>query len=165
MSSTELTFEIDAASAEDIEAHLTRCDDSFDPRLSSRVGLTAYAEKIRRHGVTFEAWDGGTLVGLVAGYFNDTRRREGFITSVSVEKAWGRRRVATALLRTSLEWARAHEYPAVRLEVGRENAAAIRLYESVDFRVAEPGADPLVMVCAGPESRSAGPAPEPGGTP
>jgi ribosomal protein S18 acetylase RimI-like enzyme len=146
MSCSDLRFEVNRAGAEEIAAHLERCDASFHPPLSSSVCLRSYAEKIRRRGVTFEAWAGETLVGLVAVYFNDRAVGEGFITNVSVEEAWAGRKIATALLSRSLGWGRAHDYPKVRLEVQKANAAAIGLYESLGFHAVGHKDDLLAMV-------------------
>ncbi len=148
MSSTDLTFEVDTASANDIEAHLSRCDRSFQPCLSSRVCLKAYAEKIRRHGVTFEAWANGSLVGLVAGYFNDRARREAFLTNASVEQEWRRHGVATALMSNALTRAKDLDFLTVRTEVQHTNNASRLMCLNLGFKIVEHHSGFLVMSCA-----------------
>lgn len=146
MTCSELRIELDHASTEEIAAHLGRCDDSFTPPLSSRVCLPAYAEKIRRHGVTFEAWAGVDLVGLVAGYFNNRATREGFLTHLSVETAWRGRKVAITLMGNALEWGRAHDYCRIRTETQRANSAAAHVCEKIGFKIVGTRNDFLVLV-------------------
>ena len=55
--------------------HLRLCDDNFHPPLSSRVVLTEYASKLCSVSERFEAWIGDELVGLVAAYCNDRRKK------------------------------------------------------------------------------------------
>ena len=76
------------ASREELSAHLVRCDPHFVPRLSERLDIVSYAQKIHEKAVTFEAWNGGSLVGLVAAYMNDPDGREAYVTNVSVEVAF-----------------------------------------------------------------------------
>jgi ribosomal-protein-alanine N-acetyltransferase len=146
MTCSDLRFEVDRASAEEIAGHLERCDALFHPPLSSRVCLRSYAEKIRRHGVTFEAWVTDTLVGLVAAYFNETSARNGFITNVSVETNWQGCKVATALISRSLQWGQAHGYVTVGLEANPVNGPLIDLYKKLGFREVSHRGENLVML-------------------
>lgn len=134
MNCSDLRYDLNAALASDIERHLGRCDALFIPPLSLRVHLLTYAQKIREHAVTFEAWAGSDLVGLVAAYFNDRALGEGFITNVSVETAWRHLKVGTKLMERAIEWGRVHDYPTIRLEVQSGNSAAIGYYEAFGFR-------------------------------
>ena len=128
-----LVFKIGHATSGDILAHLRECDKSFHPVLSSRVDLVNYSEKIFRQAVTFEAWHGSNLVGLVASYFNDLQTRVGFITSVSTVPEWKGRGSARTLMVMALGYADSHGFQAVNLEVGEENLSALGLYHRLGF--------------------------------
>ena len=72
----------------------------------------------------------------VAGYALVSTRRGGRtarIYSLAVDPAQGRRGVGRALLQACERYARAHGCAALRLEVRYDNAAAIALYEKMDF--------------------------------
>ncbi|MBF0163893.1 MAG: GNAT family N-acetyltransferase [Magnetococcales bacterium] len=127
---TGLAFRIDTASPEEIRRHLSACDDRFIPPLSPRVAIPAYAEKLRAHAMTVEAWDGARLVGLVAIYWNDIR---GYITNVSVEAGWAGRGVGSALLAEVVTQARRRGVASIELEVGAGSEPALRLYRSAGF--------------------------------
>lgn len=116
-----------------ILAHLRACDATFEPVLSDRVDLAEYAEKLSRKAVTFEAWEGDLLVGLVAGYFNDLATREGFITTVSTHPDFTGRGSASALMAMALRYAADHGFEALSLDVGEHNQPAQNLYRKWGF--------------------------------
>jgi ribosomal protein S18 acetylase RimI-like enzyme len=128
MSRDGIEFREGTATQEDIRAHLEGCDENFSPRLSIKVEIGEYARKISAKARTFEAWFGDTLVGLVAAYLNDHGARSGFITNVSVAKAFMGRGIAAALLDRCLDRSRQEGMEAIGLEVSVESREAIRLY-------------------------------------
>lgn len=81
----------------------------------------------------FEAWSGGTLVGLVAAYCNDREGQLAYVTSVSVLKAWAGKGIAARLLSRCVEHAKSSGMRRISLEVASDNAPAIRLYEKYGF--------------------------------
>jgi ribosomal protein S18 acetylase RimI-like enzyme len=121
-----------ATEAESAE-HLSRCDACFVPPLSSRVAIDDYAKKIAGNATRFEAWSGGTLVGLVAAYCNDHEQRIAYITSVSVLSEWKGKGIAGCLIKQCIEHAGALGMRQISLEVARDNVLAIKLYEKNGF--------------------------------
>jgi ribosomal protein S18 acetylase RimI-like enzyme len=128
-----VSFRTGQATRGEILAHLRACDATFEPVLSGRVDLDDYAEKLSRKAITFEAWEGDVLVGLVAGYFNDLTTREGFITTVSTHPGFTGRGSASALLAMALRYAADHGFEALSLDVGEHNQSAQNLYRKWGF--------------------------------
>jgi ribosomal protein S18 acetylase RimI-like enzyme len=126
----------DAATREQLEDHLRRCDARFIPPLGGRVDIAAYAAKIRQAAVTFEAWRGERLVGLVAAYLNDPAGGTGFVTSVSVEPEFAGRGIGEELMHNCLRRARERGFGRLVLEVGTANDRAIALYRRLGFEEA-----------------------------
>ncbi len=126
-------YSVNIASCGEIAEHLSRCDGYFVPSLSARVEIPDYAEKIEKRAMRFEAWSGGTLVGMLAAYFNVPTESYGFITSVSVLNHWAGRGIAACMLEQCVEHARMLGLQGVQLEVGCDNLPAIRLYLKVGF--------------------------------
>jgi ribosomal protein S18 acetylase RimI-like enzyme len=122
-----------SASQSQIAQHLTLCDQEFVPPLSDRLNLGEYAEKIACLATTCEAWSGGSLVGLVAGYCNDSNQRAAYITNVSVLRKWMGGGIAEKLVSDFIAHAREFELHEVVLEVACTNTAAIKLYKKVGF--------------------------------
>lgn len=131
--SAAVKYFLNKATKAEIAEHLLRCDVDFVPPLSGRVEIEAYAQKIASKATRFEAWSGGTLVGLVAAYCNDQEKRIVYITSVSVLKEWKGKGIAAHLTGRCIEYAKASGMRQISLEVSGENAPAIKLYEKIGF--------------------------------
>jgi ribosomal protein S18 acetylase RimI-like enzyme len=124
---------LDEATATQIANHLRHCELDFIPPLGERVDVDEYARKISRRARRFEAWVGGTLVGLLAVYCNDPAGEVAFITSVSVVREHHGQGIAKALLDRAIAHARQEGFRRMALEVGHSNAAAIGLYARAGF--------------------------------
>jgi ribosomal protein S18 acetylase RimI-like enzyme len=147
MSAESLDFKVNACTEEDIRSHLSGCDRRFSPPLSDRVDIGDYSRKLRLSAVTFEAWNGESLVGMVAAYI-DTRARSCFITNTSVLPEFSGRGVAARLLADCLARARAERIETVSLEVSQDSHPAIRLYTKFGFQVVGHREGFLKMQCA-----------------
>jgi ribosomal protein S18 acetylase RimI-like enzyme len=145
---TSLDRRVGSADASTIRAHLAQCSNSFVPALHERVDLDAYAQKIAGRAVSFEAWDGTELVGLVAAYLNDLESRVAFVTNVSVFPKHQGQGLARQLLGACIEEARARGFATVRLEVSPEAAPALALYERAGFVEIGRSANGLTMQLA-----------------
>ena len=126
---------IGRAREEDIYAHLLRCDGQFVPPLSGRVDIAAYANKIATRATTYEVWDNGALIGLVAAYNDAVTQRPAFITSVSVDDFWQGKGIATLMLRQCLRHLRELGFARCNLEVHDSNLGANALYRKIGFCV------------------------------
>jgi len=127
-----IRFCVGLATQPEIAEHLRNCDASFLPPLSSRVKITGYAQKIFDNATRFEAWAGGVIVGLVAAYCNKVERRA-YITNVSVLPEWRGSGIAMRLMEKCVDHVMALHFERIELEVERENARAVRLYEGIGF--------------------------------
>ena len=121
------------ASEAEIAEHLLRCDTDFVPRLSGRVEIMDYAQKIANKATTFEAWSGGTLIGLAAAYCNHQENRIAYITSVSVLKDWTCKGIAAVLVDRCIDHAQVYGMWLIRLEVAADNTPALKLYKGCGF--------------------------------
>jgi ribosomal protein S18 acetylase RimI-like enzyme len=155
MSREGIEFREGTATQEDIQAHLQGCDADFSPRLSLKVDIGDYSRKISARAQTFEAWFGDTLVGLVAAYMNDSRTHSGFITNVTVAKAFMGHGIASALLDRCLDRSRQEGMQVIGLEVSMESREAIRLYEKLGFSELERKGDIVLMRLTISEKRQA----------
>ncbi len=116
--------------------HLIECDHLTD------INVSNYAQKINQLANTFEAWEGETLVGLVAIYLNDSPT--GFITNVSVLPKYRNKRIASKLLKTAIEKAKYVKFSLIKLEVKDDNPV-LKLYQSLGFKIIEREKDILTM--------------------
>jgi 2-polyprenyl-3-methyl-5-hydroxy-6-metoxy-1,4-benzoquinol methylase/GNAT superfamily N-acetyltransferase len=142
-----VTFRQGAATATDIERHLTLCSADFSPPLATRVDVPAYAVKLHGAATTYEAWYDDTLVGLIAIYRNEATRAA-FITSVSTVSSFRRLGLARNLLTEALRDLDRGGYSPIELEVDRRSDGALKLYRSLEFSEAEPTGDAVRMTRA-----------------
>ena len=140
-----LKYKVKTASKEQIYSHLKECDGNFTPPLSSRGDLLDYSRKIFEKSVSFEAWQDKVLVGMINAYLNDPSSQTGFITNVSILKEYMGKGIASTLLEMCMEHARNLSYTGLKLEVSRENSAAIKLYSRAGFKVIEESGENLLM--------------------
>ena len=130
----ELKYTEGMASEQDVYCHLMNCSEHFIPRLSETVNLQEYSRKIYERAVTFEAWSGDKLVGLVGAYFNDSDGEAGYITSVSTLGAYSGKGIASILINGCIDHASRNGFKTVLLEVAKANTRAMELYEQFRFQ-------------------------------
>ena len=145
MISTGVNYTVKTASEHDISSHLSICNYSFRPPLSQRVDLNEYSKKIFDKAVTFEAWHGKDLIGLLAAYFNDSVSNSGFITSISVTNDYMGKGIATTLMNSCLSYARQCGIKNITLEVINTNLQAISLYKKFGFEETEIRGNTVLM--------------------
>jgi len=84
-------------------------------------------------GAVFVAVGGGQDVGLIAVRAHHEFDQDAGISSVWVAPEFRSQNVGSALMESAIEWASVHGYGEVRLDVGRENLPAQRLYARMGF--------------------------------
>lgn len=132
-----LSLTRNVASSAQIQGHLDQCDGHFSPRLSDRVNLHEYAEKLAAHSERFEAWADAALVGLVAIYVNDEKTQLAHVSNVSVAPEWQGRQLAQKLISSAIEHARSLHFSLIELTVDERSRGAVHVYTKIGFKVYE----------------------------
>jgi ribosomal protein S18 acetylase RimI-like enzyme len=133
MQGNPIKYQINAATERKIFDHLTACNHNFFPPLDERVAIDKYAEKIYEKSITFEAWRGEILVGLVAVYLSLEPKRTAFVTNVSVTKENMRFGLATTLMNMCIDYSRNSGIEKIGLEVFTRNTDVIMFYRKLGF--------------------------------
>lgn len=128
-----IKYKYNIANYDEIHQHLNTCDQNFIPKLSSKVNIAEYSEKINNYTEKFEAWQNKLLIGLVAAYKNDQNHFL-YITNVSLLKEFQGKGIAKQLIINAIDFAKNHEYKNINLEVHLENENAIQLYTKLNFK-------------------------------
>ena len=144
--SNKVTYSVNRSSASEITAHLLRADAGFEPTLSSRVDIPAYAQKLHDRAVRFEAWMGEILVGLVASYCNQPDGGKAFVTSVSVWSEFQGHGIGDRLMRQCIEHVRCLDVGQIELEVDERSLPAIALYQKLGFNMLRETGSTLTMI-------------------
>ena len=133
MNPENITFREKTASREEIYAHLCACNRSYKPPLNEKVDILEYSNKLFEKSVTFEAWSGESLIGLVAAYLDDAGDF-GYISNVSVTAEFRGKSIAKVLIEMCLNWSREKNIHEIRLEVSRDSIQAVELYKKLGFK-------------------------------
>ena len=129
-----LKYTEEMASEQAIYSHLMKCNESFIPPLEKKVNVQEYSTKIFKKAVTFEAWDGDIMIGLVAAYFNDPDGQSGYVTNVSIIRTYMGKDIASILLNRCIDYAKQNSFMSISLEVVKTNHQAINLYRKFRFQ-------------------------------
>jgi ribosomal protein S18 acetylase RimI-like enzyme len=114
-------------------------------RFIQNVDLDAYLAKLATHAEIVSHCVGDRCRGVVAFYCNDLASRQAYITLLVVDPVERGLGLGGALLTFVLQTARRRGFAACRLEVHKENSAALQLYRNHGFApVADRGASLLL---------------------
>ena len=128
-----IEYKIGVGSQNEIYLHLLDCDKFFIPKLSERVNLSEYSEKIFKKAINFEAWDNERLIGLVAMYINEEDTLFGFITNVSIINVYKNRGIASNLLKKCIKYSKDINLNWISLKVDTKNVSAVNFYKKFNF--------------------------------
>ncbi len=143
----KIDYRMNQATAFQISQHLRTCDTEFVQILNNRVSIDDYSIKIAENAVRFEAWSGGTLIGLVAMYCNDEESHFAYITSVSLSNRCQGKGIASILIGQCIKYAVKLDMVQIGLEVRQENAGAFKLYRKFGFEIDESDGPIIRMKC------------------
>lgn len=139
-----IEYKINKSSNLDILQHLNNCDDNFIQKLSSKVNLKDYSNKIFANAVRIEAWISNDLIGLIAVYQNIIKQ-ELFITNVSIEKKYTGNGIANELMNQLLILFNSQDFNKIKLEVEVNNKIAINLYKKYNFKLESQNTNSLTL--------------------
>lgn len=114
-------------------SHLNSHDGSFTLFFGRGNSIEDYAIKISELAECFQAWQGGSLVGLVAVYCNAPDRGLAFITYVGVLPDWRLQGIASRLMQNCIAYISQLNFCRIELEVDRNNLVASSLYRRYGF--------------------------------
>ncbi len=142
----KINYKTNTATKSEIIEHLQVCNENFEPKLDNYVNIEKYGEKLHSNAVNFEAWNRNILVGLVNVYFNDRETLIGFITNVSINKAYQKKGIAYQLLNNAIQYGIVNKFKKIQLEVENHNYRAIKLYEKYGFIKKEQKNSKLILI-------------------
>ncbi len=104
-----------------------------------------YLEKIDRHAELITHHEQGEIFGYVFFYCNDPAKQFSYITLIGTSQAARGKGIGFGLLQAVLAISRARGFRSCRLEVRKENNAALNFYQRAGFQSIEDRGDKLLM--------------------
>ena len=128
---------VNSASFEDVYAYLNEMADESTPSLRSVVNLPEYATKLLTRGVVItgisEQHSHPSIVGFLAGYFNDAVSRTAFVSQFHVRRNFRGMGCGMRLMDKAVEIANNLSFKRILLMVNKTNENAVRFYEHYGF--------------------------------
>ena len=123
----------DAVDKEIIYSFLKKIDDDFSPKLSSKVNLLEYVDKIISCSKLLIDCKDEVLRGLVVLYCNNTNERIAYIPLVGVDSLYRGRGIAKNLLLEAIDISKSNGMKCV--QVHSNNPIAIKMYQNIGFQI------------------------------
>lgn len=139
-----IEYKINQSNKLNILTHLENCDKDFIPKLSTKVNLKAYSDKIFENAIRIEAWIDNNLIGLIAVYHNNLKQ-EMFITNVSIEKEYTGNGIADELMKQLFILLNSQNIKEIKLEVDANNDKALNLYTKYNFKLESQNENTLTL--------------------
>lgn len=112
-------------------------DKDYVPALSTFVDVDEYAEKLLENAVVLIATLQLSDVGITAIYVNDKENRNAYLSTIGAKRRVRHHGVGRALMQAACDVAVSNGMQCVKLEVSKQNDAAIGFYEKMGFVVQE----------------------------
>lgn len=113
---------------------LVRHDYDFYPRLSERVNIENYSEKLHSKAVLTIAEDNGSIAGLAAFYANNHSEKKGYLSLISVDKNHRGKGIGRKLMEIMHGYLHKIGFRQILLEVYNQNHTAIQLYKKYGYK-------------------------------
>lgn len=139
----DLQFRSNTSSENAILEHLSMCNDSFVPPLSSYVEVEKYVLKLFTKAQRLEVWDKNLLVGLLAYYKEETTY---FISNFSLIPKYQGMGIAQSLFKYLANTSSVCKDICVKLEVQTMNDKAITFYKKMGFLIIETKENTHLMI-------------------
>jgi ribosomal protein S18 acetylase RimI-like enzyme len=131
------------ASKSEIKLHFSNCD--FKPNIETYIDIDKYIKKILKYSKRFEIWDNDLLIGFAAAYFNDYKKKEGFITNIGINSRYTNKGFATELIDQISKFGAKNKFTIINLEVDFHNKKVINFYKKNNFKIKNKNKEKILM--------------------
>jgi len=133
MSSQEVKFEIKELSVLEISDFFKVHDNDYFEKLSDRVNINEYSEKLLESSIQFTLWDNVNLIGLSPCYFNNVEEKVGYISSLTIKEGFRGRKLGSKLIARISEYAKEHGFNVVMVKIHYLNEMSHQFYKKNGF--------------------------------
>ena len=118
---------------EELKKFLIQEDSSFIERLSSRVNIEDYNNKIIKNATIYGVKVENDIVAIIAYYRNDYETNIAYLTYLCVNSKYRKNNLATKLLNIMVNDCIEKNFKIIRLETDKQNNIARKFYEKKGF--------------------------------
>lgn len=112
-------------------------DNSFLEKLSSRVDIEEYTDKLINNAVIYSIQRCNKIIAIIAYYRNNLNNKTAYLTYLCVDKLYRSNNYATKLLSIMFSDCINNGFLKIRLETNKDNLIARKFYEKNGFKLYE----------------------------
>lgn len=118
---------------EDYIRFLKNVDKDFPIPLSKKIKIDEYAEKLISTANVIVEKDNGKIIGIVAGYIDNSIEEISYISIVAVQKEYRGKSIAKKLLQKYIDECKEKNLKGVHLYTHKTNITALTMYKNFGF--------------------------------
>lgn len=128
MKSQNLQFQIEELSILEISDFFKAHDNDYFEKLSDRVDINDYSEKLLESSVKFTLRDNVDLVGLSPCYFNNIKEKIGYISSLTIKDGFRGKKLGSEMIKQISTYANKRNFNTVMVKIHYENINSLHFY-------------------------------------
>ncbi len=133
MNNRNLKFTIKELSILEISDFFKEHDNDYFEKLSDRVDIDDYSEKLLENSVQFTLWDNVNLIGLSPCYFNNVDEKIGYISSLTIKNGFRGKKLGSKMISQIKAYAQLRNFNSVVVKIHYANAISHNFYQKNDF--------------------------------
>lgn len=118
---------------EDYIRFLKNVDKDFPIPLSKKIKIDEYVEKLISTANVIVEKDNGKIIGMVAGYIDNSIEEISYISIVAVQKEYRGKSIAKKLLQKYIDECKEKNLKGVHLYTHKTNITALTMYKNFGF--------------------------------
>ena len=133
MNKLNLQFNIKDLSVLEISDFFTEHDNDYFEKLSDRVDIEEYSEKLLENSVQFTLWDNTNLIGLSPCYFNNVDEKIGYISSLTIKNGFRGKKLGSEMINQIKAYALSLSFNSVVVKIHIANTISHNFYQKNGF--------------------------------
>lgn len=121
-------FQIEELSILEISDFFKDHDNDYFEKLSDRVDINEYSEKLLESSVQFTLRDDVDLIGLSPCYFNNDKEKVGYISSLTIRDGFRSKKLGSQMIQHISEYAKRQQYNSIMVKIHYDNHISHNFY-------------------------------------
>ena len=114
--------------------YIKSIDSLFPVPISEKTNISDYVMKLYKNGTIILAMHSSEIIGIIAGYMNDSKKNTSYISILGVKKEYQKQKVGIKLFKIFQMLSKKEGLKNILLSVHKENKVAINFYLKNGFK-------------------------------
>jgi len=124
---------------DEITTFLKLNDNDFFEKLSDRVDIDEYSQRLYEKSLHFTLYDGDKLIGFSPCYFNNKLQGIGYISSLAIRDGYRRLGLGTYMLNKIKAYAQKNSFTIIHVTIHIDNQISRTFYKKNGFEISQQG--------------------------